>query len=58
MDRVASAMLRALVLAMGSLLQLESATALPAAWVVPVLLRAAAVETEARSQSMRTKTES
>jgi hypothetical protein len=57
-DRVVLVMLRASLLAMDSLLQLEMATVWPAAVGVPAPVRAAAVETGARSQSMRTKTES
>ena len=55
-DRVVLVMLRALALATGSLLQLETAMVMPAVAVAPAQLRGAAVETGARSQSMRTKT--
>jgi len=53
-DRVVLVMLRASV--MGSLLELETAKALPAVAVVPAQRGEAAVKTGARSQSMRTKT--
>jgi len=46
-DRVVLVMLRALVLAKGSLLRLEMAMVSPAALAVPAQLRAAAVETGA-----------
>jgi len=55
-DRVVLVMLRALALATGSLLPWEMAMVMPAVAAAPAQLRGAAVETGARSQSMRTKT--
>jgi hypothetical protein len=53
-DRVVLVMLRAS--AMDSLLRLEMVTVMPEVAVVPAQLRETAVETGARSQSIRTKT--